>query len=58
MKRIVILGRGAAGKSILARRLGEITALPVIELDKIFWRPGLEPTPRDQWIEAQAEARL
>src|SRR5262249_17001106 len=53
MKRVVILGRGAAGKSTLALRLGKITGLPVIELDKIFWRPGLIATPRDEWVEAQ-----
>jgi hypothetical protein len=53
MKRVVILGRGASGKSTLAARLGAITGLPVIELDKIFWRPGLLATPRDQWIEVQ-----
>lgn len=40
MKRVVILGRGGAGKSTLAARLGEITGLPVIELDKSFWRAG------------------
>jgi adenylate kinase family enzyme len=53
MKRIVIMGRGASGKSILAMRLGEITRLPVIELDKLFWQPGLVPTPRDQWAVVQ-----
>jgi adenylate kinase family enzyme len=53
MKRIVILGRGGAGKSTLARRLGDITGLPAIELDKIFWRPGLLPTPRAEWIRLQ-----
>jgi|SRR6185312_5205856 len=53
MKRVLILGRGGAGKSTLARRLGEITRLPVIELDKIFWQPGLVPTSRDQWIAMQ-----
>src|SRR5882762_2163383 len=53
MKRVVILGRGASGKSTLARRLGEITGLPVIELDKVFWRPGLAATPRDQWLVMQ-----
>src|ERR1700719_255321 len=53
MKRVVILGRGASGKSTLARRLGEITGLPVIELDKVFWRPGLAGTPRDQWVVVQ-----
>ena len=53
MKRVVILGRGGAGKSTLAQRLGELTKLPVIELDKIFWQPGLAPTSRDQWIAVQ-----
>jgi nicotinamide riboside kinase len=53
MKRVVILGRGASGKSTLAKRLGSITGLPVIELDKIFWRPGVVATPRDQWVIAQ-----
>lgn len=53
MKRVVILGPGASGKSALAKRLGEITGLPVIELDKVFWRPGLLATPRDQWVVLQ-----
>jgi hypothetical protein len=25
----------------------------VIEVDKFFWRPGLIPTPRDEWITTQ-----
>src|SRR5437762_6593828 len=53
MKRVVILGGGAAGKSTLARQLGEVAGLPVLELDKIFWRSGLSPTPRAEWIELQ-----
>jgi adenylate kinase family enzyme len=53
VRRVVILGRGAAGKSVLAARLGEITGLPVIELDRIFWRPGLAATPRADWAELQ-----
>jgi GTPase SAR1 family protein len=53
MKRVLILGPGASGKSTLAARLAEITGLPVIELDKIFWKPGLLPMPRDQWVELQ-----
>jgi adenylate kinase family enzyme len=53
MKRVVILGRGASGKSTLARCLGEITQLPVIELDTVFWGPGLVATSRDQWVVVQ-----
>jgi hypothetical protein len=25
----------------------------VVELDKLFWRPGLLPMPRDEWIHLQ-----
>jgi adenylate kinase family enzyme len=55
MKRVMILGRGGSGKSTLAAHLGTITGLPVIELDKHFWRPGLEATPPDQWAAAQRQ---
>ena len=50
---MIITGPGAAGKSALAVRLGEITSLPVIELDKLFWWPGLTATPRAQWAAVQ-----
>jgi adenylate kinase family enzyme len=53
MKRLVIIGPGASGKSTLALRLSEATGLPVVELDKLFWRPGLLPTPRDEWVAVQ-----
>ena len=40
MKRIVIIGCGGAGKSTLARQLGEKLDIPVVHLDKLFWNPG------------------
>ncbi|HWG11945.1 MAG TPA: hypothetical protein VG268_01600 [Streptosporangiaceae bacterium] len=40
MRRVVILGRGGAGKSTLARDLSGRTGLPVAELDALFWEPG------------------
>jgi len=40
MERIMIIGCGGAGKSTLARQLGEKTGLPVVHLDQIFWAPG------------------
>jgi len=45
MKRVVILGPGAS-----RLRLGEITGLRVIELDKLLWQSGLVATPRDHWL--------
>jgi nicotinamide riboside kinase len=53
--RVVMLGRGASGKSTLAVQLATITRLPVIELDRIFWQPGLVATPRAQWEAIQQE---
>ena len=49
MNRVVVLGRGGAGKSALAASLGVLTGLPVIELDKHFWSSDLTPLPMDQW---------
>ena len=39
MQRILIIGCGGAGKSTLARALGEKTGLPVVHLDQIWWAP-------------------
>ena len=40
MQRVLIIGCGGAGKSTLARKLGEKTGLPVVHLDQIWWSPG------------------
>ena len=40
MERVMIIGCGGAGKSTLARQLGEKTGLPVVHLDQIYWSPG------------------
>ena len=53
MRRVVVLGRGGAGKTTLATRLGAALNLPVIELDQHFWPPGLVPTPSARWAEIQ-----
>jgi len=55
VQRVAVLGRGAAGKSVLAARLGQITGLPVIELDPLFWKPGPNATPPAEWAHTQSE---
>ena len=40
MERVMVIGCGGAGKSTLARKLGEKTGLPVVHLDQIWWAPG------------------
>src|SRR5260370_13103115 len=53
VRRVVILGRGGAGKSTLARRLGGVTGLPVVELDTLFWQLGLAPADPGTWAARQ-----
>ncbi|MGW4365356.1 adenylate kinase [Nocardia takedensis] len=54
MRRVVVLGRGGAGKSVLAARLATLTGLPVVELDKYFWSPDLRPLPPREWARVQS----
>ena len=61
MNRIMIIGCGGAGKSTLARQLGDLTGLPVVHLDKLFWHPGWVESTKDEIDEkimaAMAEPR-
>lgn len=45
MRRVVVIGVGGSGKSTLSRQMGELTGLPVVHLDGLYWKPGwVEPT--------------
>jgi adenylate kinase family enzyme len=55
MKRVVILGRGGSGKSVLARRLSQATGLPVTELDTVFWQEGLSAPDPARWAQCQRD---
>ena len=49
MKKIIVIGCSGSGKSTLARKLGEVTQLPVVHLDKLWWKPGWETVTRDEF---------
>jgi adenylate kinase family enzyme len=49
MQRVLVLGCSGAGKSTVSDSLAAITGLPLIGLDRVFWRPGWEPTPSQEW---------
>ena len=49
MEKIVIIGCGGSGKSTLARKLGDKLSLPVVHLDRIWWRPGWVSIPREEF---------
>lgn len=55
MRRVVVVGSGGSGKSTFSKELGSITGLPVIHLDREYWRPGWEETPREEWAIRVAE---
>ena len=49
MEKIIIIGCGGAGKSTLARKLGEVLNIKVYHLDAIYWKPGWVMTEKDEW---------
>ncbi len=53
MQRVVIIGSGGAGKSTLARQLGERLDLPVYHLDQIYWRPHWQPITHTEFTNRQ-----
>ena len=57
-RRIMILGSPGSGKSTFARKLSQITQLPLIHLDKEFWKDGWIETPRQEWIKKQKQLIL
>lgn len=50
-KKIIVVGNAGSGKTVFATRLSEILGLPLINLDKEYWRPGWKETPREAWLE-------
>ena len=46
MRRILVIGSPGAGKTTLARQIAAALGLPLVHLDREYWRPGWEkPTP-------------
>ena len=54
MQRILVIGSGGSGKSVLARRVADRLGLPIIHLDARYWRRGWSATPKDEWADEVA----
>jgi adenylate kinase family enzyme len=54
MQRVAVFGNAGGGKSTLARRLAEITSLPLYVVDKIQFKPGGERVSHDDYLAAHA----
>ena len=55
MKRIMIIGGCGAGKSTLSRKLAELTGLPLIHMDQLFWKPNWEETGKVEFAKIVKE---
>lgn len=52
MKKILVIGSSGAGKSTFSRRLHKATGLPLIHLDRLYWKPNwVEPADKIVWRE-------
>jgi adenylate kinase family enzyme len=56
MRRVAIIGPGGAGKTTLAIELGEILGVELVQLDRLFWKPGWVERPLGEWEQIQRKA--
>jgi adenylate kinase family enzyme len=55
MLRVAILGPGGAGKTVLARKLGELLDLPITHLDQLRYGADWNIIPEAEFVAAQRE---
>jgi adenylate kinase family enzyme len=55
MKRVAVFGNTGGGKSTLARRLADLTRLPLYPLDLMQFRPGGGEVPHAEYLKAHAD---
>ena len=55
MKRVAVFGNAGGGKSTLAKRLADLTRLPLYPLDKIQFRDGGSAATPEEYLKAHAD---
>jgi adenylate kinase family enzyme len=58
MQRILVMGSSGSGKSTFARRLSEITGIPMVSLDALYWKPGWVPSDAAEFEQRVTEVAL
>jgi adenylate kinase family enzyme len=56
MQRVLVMGSSGSGKSTFARRLSEITGIPFVSLDALFWKPGWVESDKAEFRDRLTEA--
>ena len=56
MKRVLIIGCSGSGKSTLAGKLAELTNLPVLNLDQLYWKPSWTIPDEKEWLASLTRA--
>jgi adenylate kinase family enzyme len=49
MERVLVIGSPGAGKSTLAAEIARLSGLPLVHLDKEYWRAGWIEPDRREW---------
>jgi adenylate kinase family enzyme len=52
------MGSSGSGKSIFARRLADMTGVPFVSLDALFWKPGWVESGKAEFRERLTEVAL
>lgn len=55
MKKVAIFGNAGGGKSTLAKKLADITQLPLHPIDSLQYLPGGEQIPHDAYLRQHGE---
>jgi adenylate kinase family enzyme len=55
VKKVAVFGNAGGGKSTLAKKLSELTHIPLYPLDMIQFRAGGSKVPHDEYLKAHAE---
>jgi adenylate kinase family enzyme len=54
MKKVAVFGNAGGGKSTLAKRLAELTHIPLYSLDAIQYRAGGGKVPHEEYLKAHS----